>query len=127
MKFDIKRYSSFDNYTVKSCGDNISNVMDKLLRLTTKLTERYASDILYLIPSVDKATKDGIDVDVVIMFKESGVGWKNSENDAVEVYTDETYLQCWRLTADCGRENLMELTRVYLVADNIYSKRIIGM
>lgn len=127
MKFDIQRYSSFDNYTVKSCGDNISNVMDKLLRLTTKLTERYASDILYLIPLVDKATKDGIDVDVVIMFREDGVGWKNSENNAVEMETGVSYLQCWRLTIDNTREDLMELTRVYLVADNIYSKRIIGM
>ena len=59
MKFDIERYSIFDNYTVMSCGDNISNVMDKLLRLTTKLTESYASDILFLVPLIDKAMEDG--------------------------------------------------------------------
>ena len=127
MKFDIKSYSSFDNYTVKSCGSNVSGVMDKLLRLTTKLTERYASDILYLIPSVDKAMKDDRDIDVVIMFREDGVSWKSVAGDAVEMETGVTYLQCWRLTIDNTREDLMELTRVYLVADNIYSNRIIGM
>lgn len=127
MKFDIKSYSSFDNYTVKSIGNNASSVYDKLLRLTTKLTERYASDILYLIPSVDKAMEDDRDIDIVVMFREDGVSWKSVAEDAVETDAGVTYLQCWRLSIDNTREDLMELTRVYLVADNIYNKQIIGM
>lgn len=127
MKFDIERYSIFDNYTVKSCGDNISNVMDKLLRLTTKLTESYASDILFLVPLIDKAMEDGTDIDIIIMFRESGVNWKNIKNDVIEIETTIKYLQCWRLSVDHAREDAMELTRVYLVADGSYSKRTIGM
>ena len=36
--YKIQNYSSFDNWTVHSCGANMSDVFDKLLRITTKVT-----------------------------------------------------------------------------------------
>ena len=49
--FKITNYSCYDDYTVTSNTENVSNVVDKLIRLTAKITERFASDIYYDINS----------------------------------------------------------------------------
>ena len=129
MKFDIKRYSMFDNYTVESAGNNVSGVYDKLLRLTTKPTESYASDVLYLIPAIMEAVENTErSLDAIIMFREGGVCWKYVENDSIEHNPESAhYLQCWRLTVDHTKQNSVRLERVYLVGAARYSNVIVGM
>lgn len=129
MKFDIKEYSSFDNYMVKSIGNNASSVYDKLLRLTTKLTERYASDILYLFPSIMEAVENSEQsVDAVIMFRESGVSLREVENETVEHDpVSANYLQCWRLTIDHTKSDPVLLKRVYLCSARGYTNVYVGI
>ena len=38
----IQDYSCYDNYTVKSKTENVSNVVDKMIRITAKTTESFA-------------------------------------------------------------------------------------
>ena len=51
----IQDYSCYDNYTVKSKTENVSNVVDKMIRITAKTTESFASDIYYDIQALYKA------------------------------------------------------------------------
>lgn len=92
----ITNHSSYDDYTVISNTDNISDVVDKLIRLTAKITERYASDIYYDIDSLHQCLKDHKSYDRVLFFRESGVWAVN-----VEYLTDFVdHIQAWRLTHD---------------------------
>ena len=90
----IVNYSCYDNYTVKSNTDNISDVVDKLVRLTAKITERYASDIYYDIKSLYHCLEEHEPYDRVLFFRESGVWAVNYE----EVDRVLEHIQTWRLT-----------------------------
>lgn len=92
----ITNYSCYDNYTVTSNTENISNVVDKLIRLTAKITERYAGDIYYDIKSLYRCLEEHEPYDRVLFFSESGV-WTVSYNEMSE-YVD--HIQAWRLTHD---------------------------
>ena len=127
--YKIRNYSSYDNWTVHSCGANMSDVFDKLLRITTKVTERFASDILYLIPVIKRAMDDGVPIDMVIMFRECGVDWRAAEADdtvTMERYTN--YHQVWRLSIpgglDAGED--ASLIRVTLAWHGAYHTEVIG-
>lgn len=127
--YEIRKFASYDNWTVHSCGANMRDVLDKLLRITTKITERYASDVLYLMPTIKSAMDDGVPVDMVIMFREGGVCWKEVEADdtvTMESYTN--YHQVWRLSIpgglDAGED--ASLTRVALVWHGPYNTEVIG-
>ncbi len=90
----IDNYSSYDDYTVKSNTDNISDVVDKLIRLTAKITERYASDIYYDINSLHRCLEEHEPYDRVLFFRESGVWTVNYE----EIDRVFEHIQVWRLT-----------------------------
>lgn len=92
----ITNHSSYDDYTVTSNTENISDVVDKLIRLSAKITERYASDIYYDINSLHQCLEERRPYDRVLFFRESGVWTVN-----VEFLTDFVdYIQAWRLTHD---------------------------
>lgn len=42
----IYPYSDNQRYCVWTCGDNVSSVIDKMIRVAAKTTENYASDIV---------------------------------------------------------------------------------
>ena len=92
----IDNYSSYNNYTVVSNTDNISDVVDKLIRLTTKITERYASDIYYDLKSLYHCLEEHEPYDRVLFFRETGVWAVNYE----EVDRVLEHIQVWRLTHD---------------------------
>ena len=92
----ITNYSSYDNYTVTSNTDNISDVVDKLIRLSAKITERYASDIYYDINSLHRCLEEHEPYDRVLFFRESGV-WTVSVEEIDRVFD---HIQAWRLTHD---------------------------
>lgn len=97
--FKITNYSMYDNYTVTSDTDNISNVVDKLIRITAKITERFAGDIYYDIDALYHYIKGHKSYDCVLFFREGGV-WAVSYED-LEVYINNScldYIQAWRLT-----------------------------
>lgn len=92
----IDNYSSYDNYTVKSNTENISDIVDKMVRLTAKITESYASDIYYDIKSLHHCLEEHEPYDRVLFFRESGV-W-TVDYEAIDRVFD--HIQAWRLTHD---------------------------
>ena len=92
----IVNYSSYDNYTFKSDIDNISTIVDKLIRLSAKITERFAGDIYYDIKSLYRCLEEHELYDRVLFFRESGVWTVNAHelDDMVE------HIQAWRLIHD---------------------------
>lgn len=127
--YKIRKYAAYDNWTVHSCGANMSDVFDKLLRITTKITECYASDILYLLPDIKRAMDDGVPVDLLILFREGGVSWKDANADnTVTMESYSNYHQVWRLSIpggfDAGEE--ASLTRVVLTWYGPYNSEAIG-
>jgi hypothetical protein len=92
----ITNHSCYDNYTVTSNTDNISDVVDKLIRLTAKITERYASDIYYDIKSLYHCLEEHEPYDRILFFRETGV-WTVSVS---ELTTMVDQVQAWRLTHD---------------------------
>ena len=69
----ITDYSCYDNYTVKSETENISSIVDKLIRLTAKITESYASDVVYDINALEKFIEEKYPHDKIIFFRECGM------------------------------------------------------
>lgn len=92
----ITNYSYYDDYTVTSNSENISDVVDKLIRLTAKITERYAGDIYYDIKSLYRCLEEHESYDRVLFFRENGV-WAVSHNEMSEYVN---HIQAWRLTHD---------------------------
>ncbi len=92
----ITNHSSYDDYTVTSNTENISDIVDKLVRLTAKITERYASDIYYDINSLHQCLEEHKSYDRILFFRESGVWTVNYE----EVDRVFDHIQAWRLTHD---------------------------
>lgn len=113
MKYKITDYSCFDNYTVTSYSDNISNITDKLIRLTAKITEHYAGDIYYDIHALYSNIINGHAYDRVLLFREDGVSLKTIEDCEESNMGFGDTLQSWRLTHD-PNEKTTVLKRVNL-------------
>lgn len=95
----ITNYSCFDNYTVASNTENISSIMDKLIRLSAKITERFAGDIIYDIEAFRNKMAENKPYDKVLFFREDGV-WVVDVEKLRQYPIDNNDLQSWRLTYD---------------------------
>ena len=111
----IVNYSSYNTYTFTSETDNISNIVDKLIRLSAKITERFAGDIYYDIKSIYRCVEEHEPYDRVLFFRESGV-WTVSV-DELDAMID--HIQAWRLTHDPESMTTV-LIRVGIRKDNLY-------
>lgn len=94
--YTIRDYSCYDNYTVKSKTENVSNVVDKMIRITAKITESFASDIYYDILALYQAINKKEKLNRVLFFREGGVSAKNIPIE----YCESDYIQTWHLTHD---------------------------
>lgn len=90
----ITNHSCYDDYTVTSNTENISDVVDKMIRLAAKITERFASDIYYDIKSLYNSLEEHEPYDRVLFFRESGV-WTVSVEEIDRAFE---HIQAWRLT-----------------------------
>lgn len=119
IKYKIKNHSVYDNCTYRSCGDNVSDVIDAVLRKTVKITERYASDVLYHLDSFRDAVKKNESWKGLLLFREDGVGLKEitdgEAGETVEVFDSSMYLQFWRL--EYTQKDGAVFKRVDLVSD----------
>ena len=98
----IISYSCYDNYTVMSETENISNVKDKLIRLAAKITESYASDIVYVLESLQRFIDEKYPYDKIIFFRECGVcdyATRMVEKDERHMLCND-YIQTWHLIYD---------------------------
>lgn len=117
ITYKIKPYSSYDNYTVASITDNISSIIDKLLRITAKVTEHFAGDIWYDIRTLIAAQEQCKDLDEVLIFRECGISTypvkETEEGNCIVNSGHLSGIQCWKLTYNSDRNSTV-LTRVYL-------------
>lgn len=112
----IQNYSCFGNYTVKSDTENISNITDKLIRLSAKITERFAGDIIYNIEVLRNKIAKNEPYDKVLFFRENGVWVVDVEK--LEHYTlDREDIQSWRLTYN-PQSGETVLVRVYIIKED---------
>lgn len=126
--YQIKPYSSFENWTFRSCGANWSDIYDHLLRITTKLTSHYASDVLAFINHMDRYSGTDEPFDFLVLFREGGVSWVNPDaNDTIEFYSGTKWLQVWRVSRIGNMLADVILTRVYLTAEDAWGFEEIGM
>lgn len=100
-KYKIRDHSVYDNYTYRSCAENMSGVIDEVLRKTVKLTERYAGDILFYLDSFRDAVEKKEPWKGLLLFREGGVSLHNitdtETGETVEVSDVSMYQQFWRL------------------------------
>ena len=66
-------YSDNRQHRIVARGDNVSDVIDRMIRVTAKVTEHYASDIVYTINDLLAAIDNKTDLAVVLNFRECGV------------------------------------------------------
>lgn len=128
-KYLIETNSEFDRLAVHSDSSNMNAIYDKLLRITTKLTESCAGDILSLFPAVQKALDNGVPFDVAIMFWEGGVQWKEIDaDDTITMDFHTRYLQVWNLRIPGGFDSGSEasLERILLVYRGTSRTEVIG-
>lgn len=128
-KYLIETNSEFDNRAVHSDSSNMNAIFDKLLRITTKLTESCAGDILSLFPAVQKALDNGVPFDAAIMFWEGGVQWKEIDaDDTITMDFHTRYLQVWNLRIPGGFDAEAEasLDRILLVYRGTSRTEVIG-
>lgn len=101
MKIKITNFSLCDKGIVSNT-ENISSIVDKMIRLAAKLTERYASDIVYDIVDLSNAVKEEKPLDHLLFFRENGVETRETETFDVEKYDCLLFnfqiIQTWRLT-----------------------------
>ena len=113
----IVNYSSYDTYTFTSETENISNIVDKLIRISAKITERFAGDIYYDIKSLYRCVEEQEPYDRVLFFREYGV-WAVNVDELDDIIDN---IQAWRLTHD--PENMKtSLVRVGVRKDNLYER-----
>ena len=101
MEIKITNYSCYDDGIVSETK-NVCNIIDKMIRLTAKVTERWASDIVYDINELTDAIKNKKSIDEIIFFRENGVATMETNKLTAERYNDLlccfTPIQIWRLT-----------------------------
>ena len=101
METKITKYSCDDNGIVSET-ENVCNIIDKMIRLAAKVTERWASDIVYDINELTDAIKNKESIDNVLFFRENGVLTTETNKLTAERYNDLlccfTPIQIWRLT-----------------------------
>lgn len=95
--YEIVNFSDSNTYTVLSKTENVSNIVDKMIRLTAEITEVYASDIYYDIRALYKSINQKANFDRVLFFGLNGVS-------AYDIPIKYPYfgigenIQTWRLT-----------------------------
>ena len=99
MKYRIVSYSSYGTYKKVAETENISSIVDHMIRVTAKVTEMYANHIIYDVNALTKAVEEGNSFARVLRFREAGVDSRyvfDSEN--VEVEDNSGTIQAWSLT-----------------------------
>ena len=101
MEIKITNYSCYDNGIVSET-ENVCNIIDKMIRLTAKVTERWASDIVYDINELTDAINNKESIDEILCFRENGVITMETNKLTAERYNNLlccfTPIQIWRLT-----------------------------
>jgi hypothetical protein len=122
MEIKITNYSCYDNGIVSET-ENISNIMDKMVRLAAKLTERYAGDIYYDMLKLNNAINEKEQLDNLFFFHKNGVTTSETNKLTAELYDGLlcffTPIQTWRLTYNPDTMEI-KLIRVNVRKEGLY-------
>lgn len=122
MEIKITNYSCYDNGIVSET-ENISNIMDKMVRLAAKLTERYAGDICYDMLKLNNAINEKEQLDNLFFFHKNGVTTSETNKLTAELYDGLlcffTPIQTWRLTYNPDTMEI-KLIRVNVRKEGLY-------
>lgn len=101
MNIKISNFSCYDN-GITSETENVCNIIDKMIQLAAKLTERFASDIVYDIEWLNDTVKEKKPLDNLLFFRENGVTTMETNELTTDGYDGLlccfTPIQVWRLT-----------------------------
>ena len=115
MKF--RNHSMYDNWTLTVEGDNVSSIIDKLIRLAAKNTEYFASDIVYTINSLNDHVDHFEPYIAYLGFRDGGVNEYKDSCDISPCNIGEI-IQWWKLTYEPnnGYNSVTTLVRQDLVS-----------
>lgn len=102
-KTTITKYSLYDksNYSIKSMGNNVAKIFDKLIDIAACKCDKYGSDIFWDMKSLYDCIEEQKDFDRLLFFREMGVhsinvyDLKNYSFLDIKTLTEEKYI--WRL------------------------------
>ena len=107
-------------------SDNVAlsqYIIDKMIQLAAKVTERWASDIVYDINELTDAIKNKESIDKVLFFRENGVTTRETNKLTAERYNGLlccfTPIQTWRLTYNSDTMET-KLIRVNVRKDGLF-------
>lgn len=113
--YKIVNFSDSNTYTVLSKTENVSNIVDKMIRLTAEITEVYASDIYYDIRALYKSINQKSNFDRLLFFRLDGVVAYEGHLTYPDIKTEiSESIQIWRLTYD-SKANTTTLQRVSVI------------
>ena len=126
-EYKINNFSPNSSTQVVATTDNVSNIVDKMIRVTSKCTEHYAGDILYEMDALEDAIRRDIYLDRVLFFREGGVSSRKVDcGDTIFSYDFlPRCIQAWHLTHD-AETNVTTFRRVELAARWNYNSDYVG-
>lgn len=108
----ILDYSVNAQHSIERYEHNYSDVFDRLIRITAKITERFASDILYDIEWVKAQMDSEKPFNLLLGFHEDGV---NSYTGKEEILRSSMLSECaqvWLLSYEPIGDKPLKLKRV---------------
>lgn len=122
MEIKITNYSCYDNGIVSET-ENISNIMNKMVRLAANLTERHVGDIYYDMLKLNNAINEKEQLDNLFFFHKNGVTTSETNKLTAELYDGLlcffTPIQTWRLTYNPDTMEI-KLIRVNVRKEGLY-------
>lgn len=73
LRMSVYHYGPTGQYSVAAHSVNTAKISDKLVRLTAKITERYAGDVGYILDAFHRAKQQDAARVWILCFRESGV------------------------------------------------------
>jgi hypothetical protein len=98
MIYRLEPHSVYNQYTTEmKDSTNTSTIIDRLIRLAAKLTESFASDIIYDIEDFKSAVEKGDNYNKLLAFDEQSIWSYDVTDDKIDVEYKPSALQWWRL------------------------------
>lgn len=112
----FRNHSMYDNWTLTVTGDNVSSIIDKLIRLAAKNTEYFASDIVFTIEHLNTKVSNFEPYTAYLGFRDGGVSEYSDPTDLSPCTVGEV-VQWWKLTYEPknGYNSVTTLVRQDLV------------
>lgn len=106
MEVLIREYSDNSRHKEVTETSNVSTITDKLIRLSAKLTESYAGDIVYHINALKESVEQRKPMDVLLFFREQGVTLRQTGCMVDADNLSEERLQTWRLKVEPNPDSI---------------------